>query len=93
FGFDLVFQFETLERRHARDPEQVDCCLFFPTELVVVDRRREEAVRLRYDFETPAGPSRQGGQEPAALPEPVRAMPGGMDCDHGPGEFEAKVER
>src|SRR5579863_822412 len=25
FGFDLVFQFETLKQRHARDPEQVDC--------------------------------------------------------------------
>jgi anthranilate synthase len=93
FGFDLVFQFETLERRHARDPEQVDCCLFLATELFVVDRRREEARRIVFDFDTPAGPSRAGGQGGAAQPEPPRLPPAPMACDHAPGAFEAKVER
>jgi anthranilate synthase len=93
FGFDLVFQFETLQRKHARDPEQVDCCLFFATELVVVDRRREEARRIVFDFETPAGLTRAGGQGGALLPEPPRPQPAPMACDHAQGEFEAKVER
>jgi anthranilate synthase len=93
FGFDLVFQFESLQRRHARDPEQVDCRLFFATELIVVDRRREEARRIVFDFDSPLGPTRAGGQGGALLPEPPRLPPGPMQCDHAPGEFEAKVER
>jgi anthranilate synthase len=93
FGFDLVFQFETLRRKHARDPEQVDCCLFLATELVVVDRRREEARRIVFDFEAPAGSTRAGGQGGAEQPQPPRPLPGPIACDHAPGEFEAKVER
>ena len=101
FGFDLVFQFETLPRRHQRDPEQVDCCLFFPTELIVVDRRREEGFRYVYDFDTPHGPSREGGQGGESLASEnssenssgKHALPGEIHCDHDEGEFEAKVER
>lgn len=93
FGYDLVFQFESLERRHPRDPDQADCCLFFPTELVVVDRRKELAHRVTFDFETPLGPSRAGGQGGATLPPPPRPLPGGIQCDHAQGEFEEKVER
>jgi anthranilate synthase len=93
FGFDLVFQFESLERRHARDPEQVDCCLFFATELVVVDRRREEARRIVFDFDALAGSTRAGGQGGERLAELPAPQPGPLQCDHCPGEFEAKVER
>ncbi|MEE8433207.1 MAG: chorismate-binding protein, partial [bacterium] len=103
FGFDLVFQFESLEKVHRRDAEQVDCHLFFPTELVVVDRRKEEAARWTYDFETPLGPPREGAQVlsgPFSAPSPEKngaavsnAAPGEIICDHEPGEFEAKVEQ
>jgi anthranilate synthase len=93
FGYDLVFQFETLTPHHARDPEQVDCCLFFPTDLVVVDRRKEQARRYRYDFATPLGPSRAGGQGGAEAPPPAARLPGPVQSDHEPGTFEAKVER
>ena len=93
FGFDLVFQFENLEQRHARDPEQVDCCLFFPTELVVVDRRKEAAERFVFDFATPEGSSREGGQGGQELPPLSSQTSEGIDCDHAPGEFEAKVEK
>ncbi len=98
FGFDLVFQFESLRERHRRDPEQVDCCLFLATELTVVDRRLEKATRYRYDFDTPGGPSREGGQGgeefPAAPPPPSNGpTDGGIICDHAEGEFEEKVNR
>ena len=93
FGFDLVFQFETLRPRHRRPPEQLDCRLFLPTELVVVDRRLERATRIVYDFETPAGPSRAGGQGGAEQPLPPKRRPAKIRCDHAPGEFQAKVER
>jgi anthranilate synthase len=91
FGFDLVFQFEDYPRKHRRDPEQVDCCLFLPTELIVVDRQKERATRIVYDFETPLGPSRAGGQGGETLPAPPRPPPTPIRSDHAPGEFEAKV--
>ncbi len=93
FGFDLVFQFENLQPRHPRDPGQRDCCLFLATELVVVDRRLESATRIVYDFDTPLGPSREGGQGGETLVPPPVLPAGPIRCDHGPGEFEQKVER
>jgi anthranilate synthase len=93
FGFDLVFQFETLHQKHARDPEQVDCVLFFPTELVLVDRQKEVATRFEYDFDTPAGPSREGSRGGAEQPPPRRRDPAPIACDHAPEQFQALVER
>ena len=93
FGFDLVFQFESFPTHHERDPEQVDCCLFLPTTLVVVDRQKERAVRIEFEFETPLGPSREGGSGGEALPASPRLPAGPIEGDHAPGEFEAKVAR
>ena len=93
FGFDLVLQFETLALKHARDPEQVDCVLFLPTELVVVDRQKEVATRYVYDFDTPAGRSRDGDRESEIMPLPPALPPGPVAADHGPGVFQAKVEQ
>ena len=104
FGYDLVFQFETLRQRHARQPDQVDCALFFPTGVVLVDRQKELATRYEYDFDTPRGPSRAGGQGGAQQPAPAAgtaaqatAQPGArpgesIRCDHAPGEFARKVD-
>lgn len=96
FGFDLVFQFETLKQRQQRDPEQVDCTLFFPTDIVVVDRRKEVGTRIVYDFETPEGAAREGGQggsEYPLPPPPQVKLEADIQCDHGPEEFAAKVEK
>jgi anthranilate synthase len=97
FGYDLVFQFEDFAKKHARDPEQVDCTLFLPTELFVVDRQKEHATRIVYDFETPLGSARAGGQGGEAVSELTRPLskslaPGPIVSDHGEGEFERKVE-
>ncbi|MCZ6556171.1 MAG: anthranilate synthase component I [SAR324 cluster bacterium] len=93
FGFDLVFQFESLRPRHARDPEQVDCCLYLPTELVVVDRRMERASRIVFDFDTPEGPSRAGGQGGREYDPPPARPAAPVPTDSEPGEFEALVNR
>lgn len=93
FGFDLVLQFEQLTLKHARDPEQVDCVLFLPTELVMVDRQKEIATRYVYDFDTPAGRSREGGTEGEIMPLPPVLPPAPVEADHAPGTFQAKVEQ
>ncbi|MDH4249122.1 MAG: anthranilate synthase component I, partial [Deltaproteobacteria bacterium] len=93
FGFDLVFQFEQLRMKHPRNPEQVDCHLFLPTDVVVVDRQKELARRHVFDFQTPQGPARGGGAGGAEFPLPLPRAPGEIQSDHAPGDFEAKVER
>ena len=51
FGYDLAFQFEPLRLRMERPADQRDLVLYLPDELILVDHRREQAVRQRYDFE------------------------------------------
>ena len=50
FGYDLAFQFEPVTLRHDRPDDQRDLVLHLPDELCVLDRKREEAIRYRYEF-------------------------------------------
>jgi anthranilate synthase len=50
FGYDLAFQFEPVTLRIDRDAGVRDLVLHLPDELFVVDRKRETAVRCRYEF-------------------------------------------
>ena len=59
FGYDLAFQFEPVRLRHERPASQRDLILHLPDELYVVDRKRETAMRYRYEF-TVAGASTAG---------------------------------
>ena len=59
FGYDLAFQFEPVTPRIDRPASQRDLVLHLPDELYVVDRKRETAVRYRYEF-TVAGASTEG---------------------------------
>src|ERR1022692_1036259 len=71
FGYDLAFQFEPVTLRHDRPDDQRDLVLHLPDELYVLDRKREEAMRYRYEFtvgaacteglprDTPAEPARR----------------------------------
>ena len=83
FGYDLAFQFEPVRLRHDRPDSQRDLVLHLPDELHVLDRKRETAMRYRYEFTaggrsteglprvTPPSPASGGGHPPAAdRPEP-----------------------
>ena len=90
FGYDLAFQFEPIRIRLERPADQRDLVLYLPDELIIVDHRRERAMRRRYDFEL-AGDSTRG-QPRGGSSEPF----GGRDqvdraCDHAPGEYAAGV--
>ena len=90
FGYDLAFQFEPLRLRLERRPEQRDLVLYLPDELVIVDHRREVAMRRRYDFEA-------GGRSTAGLPRTggAAAYAGTSHAprraDHERGEYAAMV--
>jgi anthranilate synthase len=93
FGFDLVFQFEDIAQKHERNPEQVDCHLFLPVELVAVDRQREEAFMLQYRIHTPEGLTESWWNTGGSYPRVVGVADGEIRCDHQPGEFQQKVEQ
>ena len=90
-GYDLVFQFEPIELRHGRDRHRPDLHLFLPDELIVVDHRKEQAHRYKYDFAaagiSTAGIERSGETVPLA---PGTSTP--ITSDHRPGEYADKVK-
>jgi anthranilate synthase len=89
FGYDLAFQFEPVELRRQRPGEQRDLVLHLPDELYVLDRKRETAIRYRYEFEV-AGASTRGlpRQTP---PTPAGGAPGPVPPGPEPGSFARVV--
>jgi len=59
FGYDLAFQFEPVRLRKTRPHDQRDLVLHLPDEILILDRKREEAIRYAYEFEV-AGTSTAG---------------------------------
>jgi len=59
FGYDLTFQFEPINMKQDRDPEQRDILLYLPDEIVVVDQDKKDAWKISYDFSV-GGKSTQG---------------------------------
>lgn len=58
FGYDLVFQYENIEKSLDRPSDQQDLVLFIPDELFVVDYYLQRAFCYQYDFETSYGSSK-----------------------------------
>ena len=90
FGYDLAFQFEPIRLRLERPADQRDLVLYLPDELIVVDHRRERAMRRSYEFEVD-GHSTHGlprtGESQAYQGNPQVKQ----GCDHEPGEYAAGV--
>jgi anthranilate synthase len=80
FGYDLAFQFEPVELRRERPSEHRDLVLHLPDELYILDRKRETAIRYRYEFEV-AGVSTQG--LPRQTPPAPAIGPDGADGADG----------
>jgi anthranilate synthase len=72
FGYDLAFQFEPVRLRMDRPRDQRDLVLHLPDEIWALDRRREEAIRYRYEFAvggvSTAGHPRETADTPQAAP-------------------------
>jgi anthranilate synthase len=95
FGYDLLFQFEPIALRNARPPEAKDLHLFFPDQLVVIDRRKEVAYRLDYEFGAGAESTVDLGRRTFT---PLTGSSGDgktgePTSDHTPAEYAAMVER
>jgi anthranilate synthase len=90
FGYDLAFQFEPVRLRLERPADQRDLVLYLPDELIIVDHRREVAMRRRYDFEA-AGRSTVGLPRTGPTALYVAAARAPRPADHTPGEYAAMV--
>lgn len=93
FGYDLVFQFESMPKSRSRPTDQRDMVLFLPDELIVVDHYTQNAFYVQYEFETEHGNTsglpRTGdfisykGEYKALKQTP----------DHVPGEYAKQVQK
>lgn len=92
FGYDLLFQFEPIEKKLARTGHK-DLHLFLCDDIWFMDRKKEQVERYRYDFTrgeiSTAGMDRDA--EEVAAPAPRE--PGPIVADHTPEEYMANVER
>jgi anthranilate synthase len=109
FGYDLAFQFEPVALRHDRPDDQRDLVLHLPDELYVLDRKREEAIRYRYEFavggastegrprDTPPEPACRGSRPAAGSGQgpDVKAdgCAGGVPGPPEPGSYARIVEQ
>jgi anthranilate synthase len=109
FGYDLAFQFEPVTLRQDRQKTQRDLVLHLPDEIWVLDRRREEATRYRYEF-TVAGESTHDlprqtpdtAQPPSSVTDdsaspggrsPVPPVPPEVPSGPVPGQYAKTVAR
>lgn len=92
FGFDLIHQFEDLQKHKTRDESQRDMVLYFADELYIVDHRKEVAFVRQYDFnfmdKTTRTLPRKGSYSPYS---PVNHPQ--QDCDHKPFEYVQTVNK
>jgi anthranilate synthase len=92
FGYDLAFQFEPVALRRERPSGQRDLVLHLPDELYVVDRKRETAIRYRYEF-TVAGASTRGLPRQTPPAPAGGAAAGPLPPGPEPGSYARVVER
>src|SRR5579871_5771712 len=92
FGYDLLFQFEPIEKKLPRSGHK-DLHLFLCDDIWYMDRKREVVERFQYDFERETVSTRGLARDAAAIAPPAAAPPGPIVSDHAPEEYMANVER
>jgi anthranilate synthase len=95
FGYDLTFQFEPIDLKIPRDPEQRDLLLYLPDKIVVVDQDKRDAWTVSYEFSYNAtstlGMERSGATD-SFQPFDAGAHPNFAARDTPKNEFAASVE-
>jgi len=92
FGYDLLFQFEPIEKRLPRTGHK-DLHLFLCDDIWFMDRKREQVERFQYEFSREGLSTRGLARDGAHVIAPVPAPPGPIVSDHAPEEYMANVDR
>ncbi len=92
FGYDLLFQFEPIEKKLPRNGHK-DLHLFLCDEIYLMDRKKETIERYRYEFES-------GELSTLEMPRTAQEVAPGpvlpaapIGSDHTPEEYMANVEK
>jgi anthranilate synthase len=91
FGYDLLFQFEPIQKKLPRDGHK-DLHLLLCDDIWFMDRKKEQIERFQYDFTL--GPATTAGlpRDGEAAARPGKQKPGPIVSDHTPEEYMDKVE-
>lgn len=93
FGYDLLFQFDPIELKLPREGTKL-LHLYLCDEIYVMDRRKEQIERFRYDFASALGDTTGLKRTSPKVQKPVKAnIPQEIVSDHQPEEYMANVER
>ncbi|MBW4490996.1 MAG: anthranilate synthase [Trichocoleus desertorum ATA4-8-CV12] len=93
FGYDLVFQFESMPKLLERSVEQRDLSLYLPDELIVADYHRQCAFRLQYEFETNYGSTKGLPKSGEVIDYKGKCLTPAQASDHGPDEYAGQVHK
>jgi anthranilate synthase len=91
FGYDLLFQFDPIEKRLARGGHK-DLHLFLCDDIYFMDREEQRIDRYQYEFRRGDISTEGVERETAEIPPPPKRQPGPIVSDHAPGEYDAHVE-
>ncbi|NEW86196.1 MULTISPECIES: anthranilate synthase component I [Rhodopseudomonas] len=91
FAYDLVFQFEDLKQKRAREADQRDIVLYVPDRLLAYDRATGRGVSIAYEF---AWKGQFTAGQPNETAESVYTQTGRQGfADHAPGDYPKVVEK
>ncbi|MCP6762168.1 MAG: anthranilate synthase [Fischerella sp. CENA71] len=93
FGYDLVFQFESMPKHLERSQDQRDLVLYLPDELMVVDYYQQRAFRLQYEFQTKYGSTNNLPRTGEVIDYKGKCQTPTQFSDHKKGEYETQVKK
>lgn len=91
FGYDLLFQFEPIEKKLPRAGHK-DLHLFLCDDIWFMDRKKEQIERFQYDFARGGASTIGMARDGETVPGPAKRQSGPITSDHAPEEYMAKVE-
>ena len=92
FGYDLVFQFESIAKHRDRSIDERDLHLYLPDELYVVDYYLKQAYRYQYEFETKQNSTQGMPRTGEFIDYRGQKLTPERESDHVPGEYAEKVK-
>jgi len=92
FGYDLVYQFESIAKLRDRPEDQRDVVLYLPDEIVIVDYYLQSAFLWQYEFETQHGSTVGLPRIGESIDYRGDRLVPAQSADHAPGEYASKVQ-
>ncbi|BAZ70873.1 anthranilate synthase (plasmid) [Fischerella sp. NIES-4106] len=93
FGYDLVFQFESMPKLRSRPIDQRDLVLYLPDELVIVDYHLQRAFRYQYEFETEYGSTNGLPRTGEVIDYKGNCQTPTQTFEYAPGEYANQVHK